>query len=331
MLVKRVLDTIKRHNLIGQGENVVVGVSGGPDSVCLLHVLFSLSRQLQMKLYAVHINHMLRGNEANADERYVEDLCKNLGLGLHTKACDINGISKDEGISLEEAGRNARYREFEEFADSIGGARIAVAHNKKDQAETVLMNIVRGTGLHGLKGMDYSRGRIVRPLLDIERKDIEVYCSLHSLEPRTDATNLLEIYTRNKIRLGLIPYIDRAFDTNLVESLTRMSDLLRDENDFIERTAADFYDRCKVTCTGSVVALDIGKLNAMHIAMIKRVIRCGIKDVKGDLKGIESVHVDDVLKIGLSGNTGSEIHLPGGIRAVNSYGLLKIYIKEETQ
>ena len=186
-MLDRILKTIASHKLVEDGDSVIAAVSGGPDSVCLLHALHALSARLNIKLLAVHINHRLRGAESEADEAYTRELCNKLGIYLHCRAFDILEISRNEGISLEEAGREARYREFELFADAAGAAKIAVAHNKNDQAETVLMNIIRGTGLAGLAGMEYKRGRIIRPLLDVPRCEIERYCAENLLSPEPTA------------------------------------------------------------------------------------------------------------------------------------------------
>jgi len=326
-MIDKVLCTIKKHNLIEKGEGVVVGVSGGPDSVCLLHILCSLKDQLALKLYAVHINHMLRGKEAEQDEIYVRELCGKLGVPLFTAAFDVKEISKKEGISAEEAGREIRYSQFRHFASKAGATKIAVAHNKNDQAETILMHIMRGTGLDGLKGMEYMRDGIIRPLLDIERKDIEDYCKVHQLNPRQDSSNLESIYTRNKVRIDLIPCINRLFHVDMVESIHKMCLLIKDDVDFIESSAAMHYERCAESDGEGGVRLDLSKLAAFHPAIRKRVVRHAIKEVKGDLKGIESVHIENIISLIKDGRTGSETHLPNGLRAGISYGFLKIHIR----
>lgn len=324
-MIDRVLDTIEKNKLIKYGDNVVAGVSGGPDSICLLHVLNSLANRLGIKIYAVHINHMLRGEEAERDEQYVRSFCERLGVPLYSKAINIREYSKVKRISLEEAGREVRYHEFDAVADSIGKSKIAVAHNKNDQAETVLMNIIRGSGLDGLKGMDYIRGRIIRPLLDIERKDIENYCKNHSLNPILDSSNVESIYTRNKIRLNLIPYINTNFSVDIMENICRMSGLIKDDSLFIEESAKKLYDQCIVNRQKDAVLLDILKFRECHPSMKKQIIRHALKEVKGDLKGFERVHIESVVDLGINGATGSQIHLPCNFRAERSYNVLKIF------
>jgi tRNA(Ile)-lysidine synthase len=324
-MVEKVLSTIKKHSLIEQGESIVVGVSGGPDSVCLLNILHSISGIMDLKIFAVHINHMMRASESDADENYVKEFCKIRGITLFTEAVDIKEISKHEGISVEEAGREARYRFFKKHAQRTGASKIAIAHNKNDQTETVLMNIIRGTGLNGLKGIDYKLGPIIRPLLDIERREIEEYCNENSLNPRTDSSNNQSIYTRNKIRLDLIPYIDRMFQTNITESVYRMAGIIKEDIDFIDNTVSNLYNQCIIKEENDEVRLNWGVLKGYHIALMKRIIRNAVKTVKGNLKGVENKHIESTIELAFEGNTGSKVCLTDNIRIEKSYNILKVY------
>ena len=318
------MDTINKYHLINNGDSVVVGVSGGPDSVCLLHVLYTLRERLQIKLHAVHINHMLRGAESEEDEKYVKELCEKLEIPAHFFSIDVQDLASKKGISLEEAGREARYRKFEEVAGETGASKIAVAHNRNDQAETVLMNIIRGSGLDGLKGIEYMRGKIIRPLLDVRREDIESYCRQHSLNPRTDSTNLVSIYTRNKVRLDLIPSINKMFDIDIQDNLWKMSVLLKDELDYIDENVTRLYNECLIEADKDSITIDAGIFNNCHIAVKRRIIRNAVKNLTGSLKGIESVHIEKVLQLWEKGRTGAEIHLPGELKALKSYNHLII-------
>ncbi len=332
-MLDKVLDTIEKHRLIEYGEGIVVGLSGGPDSVCLLHVLKNLSGRLGAKIFAVHVNHMLRGDEADADEEYCRELCRSLGIPFYSEKCDVAALAEKEGISVEEAGRIARYSIFEKYADRLGADKIAVAHNRNDQAETVLLNIIRGTGIDGLKGMDYVRGRIIRPLLDADRSEIEAYCRENNLDTRTDRSNLESVYTRNRIRLELIPFLKENFNPSIVESLVRLAGNVREDAAFLNDKAYELYISCRLGdgrgmehegkgC--SSIKLDAKRLGELSGAMAGRVVRFAIRDIKGDLDGIENVHVRDILKL-CKGRTGTELHLPGGIRARFAYGGLEIF------
>ncbi len=328
-MVEKVFHTIEKYSLINRGEKVVVGVSGGPDSVCLLHVLKTISEKMDIKLYAVHINHMLRGAESDLDEEYVRNLCKKLDVSLYAERIDVASVAEDKGLSLEEAGREARYQKFYQVADQVGAEKIAVAHNKNDQAETVLMNFIRGSGLAGLAGMDFKRDKIIRPLLEISRAEIEEYCKKHSLNPRTDSSNLKSIFTRNRIRLELIPAIDRMFGTNITETACRTAAILKDDNEFLESSALKLYRDSARMINEREIRLNLSKIEGCHIALIRRVIRRAIFELKKDLKGIGSVHTDDAARLILEGNTGSEVHLPSCIRVRKSYNQAIVNIGKE--
>ncbi|AUG56238.1 tRNA lysidine(34) synthetase TilS [Acetivibrio saccincola] len=324
-IVEKVLKDIKDKNLIERGDTVVVGLSGGPDSVCLLHVLKSIEKIMNIKIKAVHVNHMLRGQDSFDDEEYVKILCKKLNVDLRTEQINLADIAKKKKLSIEEAGREERYRIFEKAAKEFNGDKIAVAHNKNDQAETVLMNIIRGTGLSGLRGMDFKRGKIIRPLLGIDRLEIEGYCNKYKLKPRIDRTNLESIYTRNKIRLDLIPYINESFSTDIVSKLVKMSEIIKNENDFIEYYTDKLYNKALVKRSEGEVELNTEIFNNYHKGVKGRILRKAIKEVTGFIRGIESIHIDDAIGLALDGRVGAVIHLPHKIRVEKSYRTLKVY------
>jgi tRNA(Ile)-lysidine synthase len=327
-MIEKVLSTIGKHKLIEPGQLILVGISGGPDSVCLLHVLHSLAERLQIKLHAVHVNHMLRGDEAEADRAYVEDLCLRLHIPLNTVAANIRELAADRGLSLEEAGREARYEAFERLAQRLGAARIAVAHNRNDQAETLLMRLIRGTGLEGLKGMEVLRGNIIRPLLEIDRSEIELYCDVKRLQPRIDRSNLECVYTRNKIRLQLIPTINSLFGTDVVESLNKLACIVKDENEYLEEQAMLLFKNSMAGQKTGSISLRLELLQGYHPALQKRILRYAVKKLRGHLKEIENVHVESLLEL-MNGRTGAEVHLPGGMRAKKSYHELKFTLQQE--
>lgn len=341
-MLEKVHDAIIENKLIEPGNNVLVCISGGADSVCLLHILDFLSSSLHIKIYAVHINHMLRGKESDMDEEYVTRLCRDMDIKLFSISINVGELAKKDNISIEEAARNARYKEFGRLADQLGNCKIAVAHNKNDQAETIIMNIVRGTGLDGLKGIDYIRDNIIRPLLDVDREKIEEYCLQNNLEIRTDSTNLQNIYNRNKVRLEMIPFINKSFNANIIESIVRMSNLVKEDLDYMQTSAHDIYIKVqKESFTNrsnleretesKMIYLDIDKLNKLHKAVLRRVIRLAILDVKGNLTNIESIHINKILELCLIGRTGAMLHLPSDIRVSRSYNNLKIYKYQKTE
>lgn len=321
---QKVLYTIQTSHLFEQGEGVVVGISGGYDSVCLLHVLHSLSKTLQIKLYAVHINHMLRGMEANADEQYAAELCRELGIPFSAIQVDVSAMAEERGVSLEQAGRDVRYREFHKYAQDVGAAKIAVAHNRNDQAETVMMHIIRGSGTAGLVGMEYRRGIIIRPILDITRDEVEKYCREAGLSPRTDSSNLTEEFTRNRVRLGLLPYINKNFGINMVDSLCRLSVHAAEDNSFIDQCAQDAYNDVISNKKVGIIEMKAEKLSALAPAIRNRVFKLAIIHVAGSSTGISSIHYGSLSELVIKGRTGAQAELPCGIRAIYSYGILKI-------
>lgn len=328
---QKILDTIMSNHLIEQGDAVVVGVSGGPDSICLLHVLHALSGRLEIRLHAVHINHMLRAEEAQIDEEFTSGICNELGIPLSVVHADVAAMAKKLGMSIEEAGREVRYREFEKAAAGIGATKIAVAHNRNDQAETVMMHIIRGTGIAGLVGMEYKRGAVVRPLLNIYRKEIEQYCAAAGLSPKTDSTNLRSEFTRNKIRLELLPYINKSFGADITESLCRLSEHAAQDNHYLEQCALEAYKECLATKSAGQVSLKLQQLRKLHMVILGRVLKQAVCDAAGSSNGIGSVHYAILSELAAKGNTGARAELPGGIGAVVSYGSLNIYSSEYLQ
>ncbi len=321
---QKILNTIRTGHLIEQGEGVVVGLSGGPDSVCLIHVLHSLSEELCIKLYAVHINHMLRDLEAKADEQYSDELCRELGIQFSAVQVDVGALAQAQGLSLEAAGREARYGEFFRAAQAVGAAKVAVAHNRNDQAETVMMHIIRGSGMAGLVGMEYKRGNIIRPLLNVTRDEIERYCTEARLSPRTDSTNLTEEFTRNRVRLGLFPYIREKFGVDMVDSLCRLSAHAAQDNSFLDACAQSNYEDIVCMRGTGVIELSADKLLLLDPAIRNRVFRLALIHVAGSSTGFGSIHYMYLSELIIKGRTGGQTELPGGIRAIYSYGILKI-------
>lgn len=313
MVFEKVLSTIDKHNLIEDGDKIVLGISGGPDSVCLLHILNRLKEKLDIELYVAHLNHQIRGIEAQKDALYVADICEKMGITYFLKSIDVPKYCKDNGLSIEEGARKLRYEMFNEIKQKTKSNKIAIGHNLNDQAETVLMRIMRGTGLQGLRGIEYSRENgIIRPLLDVERKEIEDYCEVHNLNPRIDESNLENIYTRNKIRLELIPYMKDNFNTNLIESIVRMSNNLRADSDYIESDAEEkFKNICKVSSDS--VEVDINSFNKLHNAIKVRVLRKGIKSILGDTNFIDQKHIDDVMEFESESKINKMLTLPRGV------------------
>lgn len=233
---EKLLDAVKRYDMLKSGDNAVVALSGGADSVTLLHGLKSLEDELGIKVYACHVNHNLRGEESDGDESYVRGLCKEMNVPLEVFSVDVKGsVKKHE--SIEERARELRYEAFAAAAEKFG-AKVATAHNACDNAETVLLNMLRGTGLKGLCGIPPKRDYLIRPLIFCAREEIEAYCKENKLKFVTDKTNFSTAYTRNKIRIELMPKL-LEINPSFYEGIGRMTSALTEDSLYLEEQAAN--------------------------------------------------------------------------------------------
>lgn len=313
MIFNKFVETIDKHNMISDGDKIIVALSGGPDSVCLIHLLNRLKESRNLEIYAAHLNHQIRGIEAQMDAMYVSELCNKLNIPVFIKSVDVPAYCEKNGLSLEEGARKVRYEMLYEIKRRTGSNKIAVGHNMNDQAETVIMRIMRGTGLQGLRGIEYVReDGIIRPILDIERKDIEEYCTKNELDPKIDKTNLESIYTRNRIRLELIPYMKEHFNGNVIESIVRLSNSMKSDGDYIDSESMKAY---KEVCTidENSVEINIDKFLELHEAIKNRVIRFSIRDVLGDTNFVDQKHIEEVIQFIRTSKNGKVINLPRGV------------------
>lgn len=324
---ENVIRTIEKYGMLEKGEGIVVGLSGGPDSACLIHVLSTLRELYDIKLYAVHLNHMIRNQEAERDEKYSEELSKGLGIQFFSKRMDVLTYAKEKGLSAEEAGRELRYMFFEEVLKNTGSKKIALAHNMNDQAETMLMHFMRGSGINGISGIRPMRGgRFIRPIIGCSRVEIEEYCRINKLNPVIDSTNNENIYTRNRVRLELIPYIKEHFNPNFIENLYKASEIIRDEDDYLN--SRTFIELESIRTDNHI---DIKAFNDLNISIKRRIIRALIEKCKGNLDGIDIRHIADCIEFIEKGHTGKSICLPQGIECIIQYDVFKIVRREEEQ
>lgn len=294
---KAVLSTIKKYNLINANDKIVLGVSGGPDSLFMLDILNKLKQNLQFEIVVAHINHMIR-EEAEEEEQFVKALCKKINVDFYSKRIEVVKYANNNKIGLEEAGRKIRYEFFDEVARATNSNKIAIAHNKNDKVETILMNLLRGSGVTGLQGIQAIKdNKIIRPIIEIERKDIEKYCKEKKLEPRIDISNFDNTYTRNKIRNVVIPYIKEEFNPNFVETITRLSEVITEENKFLKNITGEIYSNILMEKTQTQIALDLKKFNSQENVIKNRLILHTISQLNGNTQGIEKIHVQDIIKL----------------------------------
>lgn len=308
MLKEKVLNTILKNELIKYGDTIVIGVSGGPDSITLLHLLQSLKKELGIKIIVCHINHMLR-EEAIEDEEYVKEYCIKENIPYYIKRESVQEVAKKQKIGTEEAGRKIRYSFFEEIAKKYNANKIATAHTANDNAETVLLNILRGTGVFGLRGIDPIRNeRYIHPLIECTRKEIEEYCVENNLEAKIDKTNAQNIYTRNKVRNSLIPYIEKEFNPNIIQGINRLANIAREETKYIESNVIKVYEELLINEEKEIV-LDLNKFNKVEEFLQKQIIRYSILKLLGTTDGIEKKHIEDIIVL-CRRNIGNKFLIP---------------------
>lgn len=314
------VQAVRQSALISRGDILVVGVSGGADSVLLLHVLAALREIDEIQVYAVHVHHGIRGAEADEDAAFVQQLCGRLAVPCRVEAVDVPALAAEERITVEEAGRNVRYQCFYREMERVGANKLAVAHHRDDSAETILFNLVRGSGLKGICGIAPAQGKIIRPLLPFRRQEIEAVLLEEGYTWRTDSTNVDVRYSRNRIRHELIPYLERELNPDTVEHLTEMASVLRGIDAHMEREAENW-----LTQHAKPGSLPVELLKREDAALQGYLIRKRLGDL-GGLKDITREHVEAVR--GLIKKKGTKtVCLPGGRRVRREYEELRFFME----
>ena len=320
-MIHKVRRFIEENKLLSGGEKVIVALSGGADSVSLLHIFNSIKEEYSIDIYAAHFNHGIRGAEADRDENFVRLLCSEWGIRLFCERADVPAAAKESGESLELCGRRLRYNFLREYAQSLGGALIATAHHRGDNAETVLWNLVRGAGPDGLSGIPARRDDIIRPLLSCSREEIEAYCAENSLEYVTDSTNLDDAYTRNKLRHRVIPEL-RKLNAGAEENIARAASLMGEIDDYLNDISIKELNSAKTgfgySCerllklepavmkyaVKNLLKLSRAPIDHRHILLIVEAMRsCGAVELGG---GFSAVCAQGVLRIVRSGEKAQE-------------------------
>lgn len=333
MVEEKILKTVTKYGLINEGDKLVVAVSGGPDSMCLVDNLLSLRDSMNFELVVAHVNHGIRAN-STIDEEYVDNYCKTRNIPCFILHSDIPKKAKEEKIGLEEAGRVDRYEFFDEILAKTKSNKIAIAHNSNDNVETILMNVLRGSGTSGLKGIEpIKNNKYIRPLIECERFEIEDYCERKKLNPRHDESNDDNTYTRNKIRNIVIPYIQMEFNPNFINTINRLSEISQEESKYIEEMTSKAFDdvvlesniditdkdslknNVKVSKTaetkefGEYIALSLKKFNEQELVIKRRLILYTINSIFGNTTRIEKIHIDDIIAM-CAKNIGNKFLMP---------------------
>lgn len=302
---RHILETVDKYNMISKGQTVIAAVSGGYDSLCMLHVLCNLCRLRGFDVCVAHINHMLRA-EADADENFVVKEAEKLGIKAYIKKVNVTEYSKENKISFETAGRILRYDFFDEISINYDNPVVATAHNANDSAESMLMHLMRGSGLAGLVGIRPKNGRVIRPLIETERIDIEKYCDKNGIIPRHDSTNDSDDYYRNDVRHNILaPMLERCS----LSSLCRTMNVLSGEEDFLEQYTTDIRNKY-VRCVDGKKYISVRDFNLLPIAVKRRLLRMELDDAQNSQLCL--VHIDDIISMADKNYGGKRLCLPAG-------------------
>lgn len=311
-MVQRFADLARRRHLFGPGDRIVVAVSGGPDSVALLSLFSELVPRWKLDLCALHMNHGLRAEESDQDQEFVARLCKQLGIKLQVERISLTSLMQlRKGHSLQECAREARYSTMQVVGQSVGAKRIALGHTADDQAETVLMWMLRGSGARGLAGIPPTReGIFIRPLLEFRRGELTSYLEAKGLSFRTDSSNASSIYFRNRIRHELLPTLHR-FNPAIVEALCRQAEILREEDHCLDELTVEHLNRSTVEEEPGAVTLDRSQFLALPLAVQRRLVRSLVRRLSGILQGPSFQAVSDILEKVIQGPTGAALSVHG--------------------
>ena len=325
-VLRNVRETIARYAMFSDGDRVLVAVSGGSDSVALIHILDTISGDFSLRLAVVHLNHCLRGQESDRDDEFVAALADKLNMPFFHDKKDVKAYQRRRRISLEEAARQVRYDFFDEIMANHGFDKIALGHHSNDNAELVLMNLLRGSGPLGMGGIAAVRdSKIVRPLIHLKRSEILAYVSEKNLAFVTDASNSDPSYRRNHIRHHLIPELKKSYNPAILDSLNRLGEILQAEDQWIDQTLGPvFADTISEDTSGNGVNVDLCAINAMHPAAARRVIRKAILRVKQNLRRISFTHIDAIIDLARKDRPGGCLDLPDGIRVIKDAAALII-------
>lgn len=300
IIEEKFLNTIKEHNLINSGDKIVIGVSGGPDSITLLTCMNKYKDKLGCEIIVAHVNHLIR-KDSTDDEKYVEKICENSQIKFYKKRIEILKLAEEQKKGTEEVGRIERYKFFDEVAKEEGANKIAIAHNMNDNAETMLLNLIRGTGMNGLEGIQpVEYKKYIRPLINCSREEIEAYCDKYNLKPRIDSTNKENIYKRNIIRNKFIVEL-KELNPNIVETLSRTSKIIRAENEYIVKQAKKIFEEIAIYNRNQKelgkIEFEVKKFNTLDEVIKQKIVFITIEKMLGSTRNIEKNNIDDVIKM----------------------------------
>ena len=295
-LASRVYDVIESNNLISKNDKVLVAVSGGPDSMTLITILNALKEKLHISLAIAHVNHKIR-KEADEEKIYVENFAKSINVPFYYLEKDVISEAKKHKMGIEEYARKIRYDFFYELKEKYGYDKIAIAHNLNDKVETVLLNIIRGSSVKGLIGIKYKNDDIIRPLLDIKKEEVMNFCKDNNINPCIDKTNFDDTYTRNKVRLKLIPFIEKEFNPSFIEGITRLSFLAENDEEFIDEYVKKIVNESIISKENNNIIFKYENIKSEKIAVKSRFIKNIVEELLMNTEGLEKKHILDIIKL----------------------------------
>lgn len=326
MILDKLKNTIKKYNMIDKNDKVVIGLSGGPDSVCLLYLLGSLRRELKISLHIAHLDHMLR-KDSYKDKLFVERLAERLKIPSTCQEINVKALAK--GGSLEEIARNARLGFLFKVAKDIKADKIALGHTRDDQAETVLMRILRGSGLYGLSSIlpkrDIAGYVVIRPLIELRRLEIQKYLKRKKIIPRTDYTNLRDIYLRNRIRNRLLPLLKREYNPNIKEALANLAESAGTDYAYLLRLSQKAFLKNTRLVSRNRINFSLENFLKLDLALQRMVLRLSIARVKGNLRRLAFKHIEEIEDLIYNRPLDSIVDLPQGISVVKGKKHVSFY------
>jgi len=329
-VIQKVRKTVARYEMLKQGDTVLVGVSAGPDSVCLLYLLKELRQEFSLSLHIAHLHHGFRGSEADEDVRFVRAIGESLGIPVHVEHADIPAYLKKTGLSKQAGARKVRYEFFSRAAGETGAGRIALGHTADDQVETLLIRLLKGAGPHGLSGIPPVRDKIIRPLIELTREEVMGFLSERGIRYRIDSSNLTKVYLRNKIRLDLIPYLAKEYNPNIMSTLMRNLTILRDEDTFLDEYIQRLYPDVVISRTAESITLDVLRLASLAPPVQRRILRHAVESIAGEeAVALSFRHIEDSLALLEKDKTG-EVHLPHDLRIRREGETLSVYLRPPT-
>ena len=325
-LIQKIAKTIERYSMISEGDHVLTALSGGPDSICLLQILSELRNEYKISLSAIYVDHRLRPDETPFEIDFCTKFCNALNIPLLSKSIDVLSFAQKEGINKQEAARELRYRVFHETADDLKADKIALGHNRDDQAETVLIRLIRGSGPTGLSAIPPVRGKIIRPLIEIERTEIEDFLDKKNIPFVVDSSNLTDRYLRNKLRHIIMPEL-KKINPAVSKTISRTSDIFRDDERYFDIIVTKSLMKMISRKNDRSIELFMAPMEILDTVILRRVLRRAIDATKG-LKAISFLHIEDIINLIKLGKSGDRIFLPNNIRVIKKYSILEITSEE---